>query len=144
MIHVNKSIVIGASVEKVFAYIDNPENLVDIWPSLLEVTDVEMTEKRIGDCYKWVYKIAGMRLSGESKVAEYEKNKRIVRKASGGASTTHAHIFETEGQGTKYTLDVEYTIPVPILGKLAEPIIRKMNENEADVLLANLKAMMEG
>jgi len=45
--------------------------------------------------------------------------------------------------GTKFTATTEYKVPIPLLGKLAESIIVKMNENEADVLLANLKARME-
>jgi hypothetical protein len=38
---------------------------------------------------------------------------------------------------------VEYTVPLPLLGKLAEAFIVKQNEHEADVMLANLKARME-
>jgi hypothetical protein len=38
---------------------------------------------------------------------------------------------------------IEYEIPVPLLGKLAKSFIAKMNENESDVILENLKARME-
>jgi hypothetical protein len=41
------------------------------------------------------------------------------------------------------TVQVEYTVPIPLLGKLAEAFIIKQNEHEADVMLANLKARME-
>jgi len=41
------------------------------------------------------------------------------------------------------TSQVEYTVPVPLLGKLAEAFILKQNEHESDVMLANLKARME-
>jgi len=37
----------------------------------------------------------------------------------------------------------EYTVPILVLGKLAESIILKQNEREADTLLANLKAILE-
>jgi hypothetical protein len=37
----------------------------------------------------------------------------------------------------------EYKIPVPLLGKVAEAFIVKMNENESDTILANLKARLE-
>jgi hypothetical protein len=40
-------------------------------------------------------------------------------------------------------VQVEYTVPVPLLGKLAEAFIIKQNQNEMDVLLANLIAKME-
>jgi hypothetical protein len=38
---------------------------------------------------------------------------------------------------------MEYTVPIPLLGKLAEAFIRRLNENEMDVVLSNLKARME-
>jgi hypothetical protein len=38
---------------------------------------------------------------------------------------------------------VEYSIPGAAVGRLAEPVIHKMNEHEADTILANLKARME-
>ena len=44
---------------------------------------------------------------------------------------------------TKATFVAEYTVPVPLLGKLAESLIVKQNEREAEMLLANVKARME-
>jgi hypothetical protein len=41
-------------------------------------------------------------------------------------------------------MQAEYVVPVPLLGKLAEAFIVKQNENEAEILLANLKARREG
>ncbi len=40
-------------------------------------------------------------------------------------------------------VDGSYIIPVPLVGKLAEPFILRQNENEADTFLANLKARMD-
>ena len=41
------------------------------------------------------------------------------------------------------TFEAEYTVPIPLLGKLAEAFIVKQNEHEAELLLGNLKARME-
>jgi hypothetical protein len=51
--------------------------------------------------------------------------------------------FRPEAGGTKVTFEVEYTVPIPVLGKLAEAIIVKMNDREGELILANLKARME-
>jgi hypothetical protein len=40
---------------------------------------------------------------------------------------------------TKIELKTEYEIPQTLLGKLREPFVRKLNEREADIFLANLK-----
>ena len=40
-------------------------------------------------------------------------------------------------------MKTEYEIPQKLLGKLAEPFVRKLNEREADTFLANLKDRVE-
>jgi hypothetical protein len=46
--------------------------------------------------------------------------------------------------GTKLGLDVDYTIPVPVLGKLAEKVVFKRNQREAQMSMENIKGTMEG
>jgi uncharacterized alkaline shock family protein YloU len=38
---------------------------------------------------------------------------------------------------------VEYEVPVPVLGKLAEAAVRKQNEKELELALSNVKAHVE-
>jgi len=137
-----KSITINAPVEKVFDYISEPTNLPEIWPSLVEVKDVQKLPSG-GTRNRWVYKMAGIRLKGTSEDTEYVPNQRIVSKTKGGAESTQTWMFQPEAGGTKVTFEVEYTVPIPVLGKLAEAIIVKMNEHEGELILANLKARME-
>ena len=136
------SITIKAPVEKVFGYISEPTNLPEIWPSLVEIKDVQSLPNG-GHANRWVYKMAGIRLEGSSEDIEYVANQRVVSRTKGGVESTQTWILQPEGGGTKVTFEVEYTVPIPVLGKLAEAIIVKMNENEGDVILANLKARME-
>jgi hypothetical protein len=44
---------------------------------------------------------------------------------------------------TRVTVETEYTVPIPLLGKLAEAFIVKQNEHEVEMILANLKVRME-
>jgi uncharacterized membrane protein len=48
-----------------------------------------------------------------------------------------------EGDGTKLTMKVEYTIPIPVLGKLAEHLISKQNERNLESSMENIKHMLE-
>lgn len=50
---------------------------------------------------------------------------------------------QPEDGGTKVTVEVEYTVPIPVLGKVAESFIVKANEREIELLLANLKDRLE-
>ena len=144
MVKTVKSITIKAPVEKVFDYISEPTNLPEIWSSVVEVKDVQKLPSG-GTRNRWVYKMAGIRLEGTSESVDTEcvPNQRLVSKTKGGAESTITWMFQPEAGGTKVTFEGEYTVPIPVLGKLAEAIIVKMNEHEVELILANLKARME-
>jgi len=142
MIKTGRSITINAPIKKIFDYLSEPTNQPEIWPSLMEIKDVQ----RLPDGKtknRWVYKMAGIRLEGTSEGVESVTNQRIVSKTKGGVESTQTWTFQPEAGGTKVTFEVEYTVPIPVLGKLAEAIIVKMNEHEGEVILANLKSRME-
>ena len=139
---VEKSIHIEAPVAKVFGYIDVPTNLLEIWPSLVDIRDVERLPSG-GSKFEWTYKMAGVRFDGRSEAVEYVANQRVVTESEGGVSSTITWIFEPEGGGTKVTNVAEYSVHLPVLRKLAESFLARVNENEGEVLLANLKARME-
>jgi hypothetical protein len=52
-------------------------------------------------------------------------------------------MLEPEGADTKVTFTVDYTVPIPVLGKLAEAAIVKLNNHEGDVVMENLKTILE-
>ena len=137
-----RTITINAPVEKVFSYIDEPTNLLEIWPSMVEVKDVQRLPKG-GTSFRFVYKMAGIRFEGTSEDIEYVANERIVTKTKGGIEAIYTWTFQPEDGGTKMTVEVEWTVPVPVLGKLAEAFIVRQQEREFDLLLANLKDKME-
>jgi uncharacterized membrane protein len=142
MVKIERTATINAPVEKVFEYLSQPTNLPEIWPSMVEVKDFKDTPNHIGSTYNWVYKMAGMRFEGSSECVECVANKRTVSKSKGSITSTFDYIFEAVDKQTRFIMKIEYIIPIPLLGKLAETFIKKQNEHEADVFMANLKARM--
>lgn len=142
MATVNKSISINAPIEGVFVYINEPTNLPEIWPSMVDAKDIQRLPNG-GNKFRWVYKMAGMHFEGYSEDTEVVANQKIVSKTEGGLESTVTWALQPEDGGTKVTFQAEYKVPIPLLGKLAEAFIVKQNEHEAEVLLANLKARME-
>jgi uncharacterized protein YndB with AHSA1/START domain len=142
MAKVERSIVMHAPVEKVFGYAAVPSNLPEFIPSMMEVKDVQPLPNG-GHRFRWVYKMAGMRFEGTSEDVEFVPNQRLVAKYSGGIEAIVTWTFLGEAGGTRVTFLGEYTVPVPLLGRLAEAIVVKVNEHETEALLANLKARME-
>ena len=142
MATISKSITINAPIEKVFKYTTDQTSLPEIWPSLVENKVVERLPNG-GTKTQFVYKMAGMRFEGISIDTEFIPNQRVVSKTEGGVESEITWEYKSEGEATKVTFSGEYTVPIPLLGKLAEAFIVKLNENEAETILANLKARME-
>ncbi len=139
---VEKSTLIAASAERIFAYVSEPTNLPEIWPSLVEVRDVSPAANG-GSDFKWTYKMAGMRFEGTSTALDFAPPRRLSAATKGGISSTTTWTLEPEGDATRVTIHADLTVPGKLLGKLAEPLIMRENSKEAEVILANLKARME-
>ncbi len=142
MAKLEKSVMIKAPVEKVFDFMADANNFPEIWPSMVEVRDVQRSAAG-GNKFNFTYKMAGMRIEGASEATEWIKNQRNVTESTKGIQSRFVWTYQPEAGGTKLTVQVEYTVPVPLLGKLAEAFIIKQNQNEMDAMLANLKARME-
>jgi len=87
--------------------------------------------------------MVGVRFEGTTIPIEYVPNKRLVFETKGGIESTFVYDYELEGDGTRLSIEVDYTIPVPVLGKLAESFILKSNERETDTILANVRDICE-
>ncbi|MCJ7662314.1 MAG: SRPBCC family protein [Anaerolineales bacterium] len=142
MASIKKSITIDAPVEKIYEFINEPTNLLEVWPSMVEATDIERLPNG-GTKFNWKYKMAGMTFNGSSEDIEVIAGERIVSKTKGGIDSTITWIFEGEETKTNLTIETEYTVPVPLLGKLAEKFIVKTNDRETETILKNMKDRLE-
>jgi coenzyme Q-binding protein COQ10 len=142
MAKVERSITINAPVDKVFAYVADPANEMEWLPGNTDVRDI--TGQGVGQRWGFTYKLAGLPLKGESEVLEYTLNQRYVTKSKGGIVSTWTWTFSPEDSGTRLNVVVEYTIPVPVLGKVGEKLALGQIEREADLAAANIKARLEG
>ena len=142
MATISKSISIKAPVDRVFAYLIHPEHLPEIWPSLVEVTHVK-TKPDGAHSYDWLYKMAGIKFRGHAETVQVEHDKLVVVKNETGIPSTFRWTYGAKDGATELNLEVDYTVPIPILGKLAAPIVGKLNEHEMVTLLENLKTRME-
>ena len=141
MAKVKKSIVINATVEKVYDYLVDQQNQINWMPSLVDLWDI--SEKGEGQNFKWKYKMSGVMLEGETAVIETVPNKRIGTKTKGAVSSEWLLVFDATDEGTMLEMNIDYTVPIPVLGKVAERIILKRNEREAVSALENIKEIME-
>ncbi|MFC1984742.1 SRPBCC family protein, partial [Chloroflexota bacterium] len=140
MITIGEAVTVNVPVDKIFSYVSTPNNLPKFWPSLVEVTDVQSLPKG-GYKARYVYKMAGMHFKGTGEYTKIVPDKSLVIVASGGISSVLEWTFRRQASRTRVGLIANYEIPIPLLGKLAEVVVKKMNEQELNFMLANLRTI---
>jgi uncharacterized membrane protein len=121
---VRQAVAIGAPVEKVFSYLDVPENSLAFIPQLVEVKEVTplpngghrmrfVTLGRRGKLCEWV-----------SEHVERVPNELVVIHAhTDGVATTATRRFERTSPGTRLRSEVEYRFDVPWPQKVLLPLM---------------------
>jgi len=141
MPRVHKDIDIKAPISRVFSYLEDPRNSPEWMNSMIEVNDIKGAGP--GTHYSWTWKMAGMKLKGESDLVEEIPNQKMVVKSKGTVESVWTFKLEPHGEATHLYLDVDYSIPLPVVGKVAEKIVLKQNEREAEMDIQNIKERLE-
>lgn len=142
MATISNSIHINAPVEEVFAYVTDPSNAPEWFVGMTEASDI--TGSGVGMHYHWKYRMVGVPLQGEGTFIEYVPSERTVLETKGGITSKFTYTFEAHEGGTKLSVETDYTIPIPVLGKLAEKLVLKRNQRESEMSLQNVKERLEG
>ena len=133
---------IHAPAETVFQYLEDKTHFPEFWPSMIEVSDIRSLPSG-GKHFHWVYKMAGVRFEGDTDENEYIPNKKLVGRNEKGIESTVTWLLDEHEGETELTFEAEYKVPVPLVGKIAENVLARINDNEAVALLANIKATLE-
>ncbi len=145
---VRHSVSINAPVEKVFEYLDTPENSLALIPQLIEVKDIAALPNgghrirfvalgRRGKLCEWV-----------SEHVERVPNKLVVVRAQTEQLTSTAtRRFEAIATGTRLTGEVEYRFELPwpqkVLAPLSEFQWRRPGRKQLRRVLEMVKARVE-
>lgn len=141
---VERSTVIHAPVGSVFGVMDDATRLPEYMPGITRVANVVRTPRRVGDSYRVTYTVLGLRFPTKIKVLEWEENKRYVEKMEGSMPGTFSYLCEPQGEDTKVTWKIEYSMPGGILGNAVNRLLlERMNEKTAERGLENLKMICE-
>ncbi len=145
MIKIEKSIVVDAPVEKVFAYISNPEHETEYMPGTDEVKDIQ----RLPDgryTYTEVSKFLGLHLEFKEEQVEVIPNERIVEKMHGGGmeGTMTESLERLEDGKTRVNLIGETTLQVGgPLAKFGEAFFTKYFGHGVEMGMEAAKAQIE-
>jgi uncharacterized membrane protein len=128
--------------EDVFAYMDQPENQLEITPSLTSSETVE-TLSNGGKRVAYTYTMAGVDLDGHIEAVEYDPDRRILWEMTGDLEGEIEWEFEADGDGTVVRYASRYDLPVPVLDAVVEPFAKRYNERELRTTLENLRTRVE-
>ena len=139
---IDKEIIIDAPIAKIYDFISKPSNLPQVCSSLIEIKNEQLLPNG-GYKAEWAYKMAGVRLEGIGEYIEMVPLQYCTIKTKGAIDSTITMTFRTKDNQIRVTLTIKYQILFPLLARLSGKIIVKINEHETEMILANLKAIME-
>jgi uncharacterized protein YndB with AHSA1/START domain len=88
MERIKRTVFIEAPPAKVFGYLMDPKNLPEIWPSMVEVSNVKSKPDGTTQSNDFTYKMAGVKFQGHTEFTDVERDRRIVWKSEGGIKST--------------------------------------------------------
>lgn len=128
----------------VFEFFSRPENLARITPPslgfvILTPTPVEM---KAGAVIEYTIRVAGVKLRWQTLITEYEPPSRFADEQAKGpyAYWRHTHNFEATAGGTRIRDEVQYAMPLGVLGAIAH---RLFVRHELEEIFAYRKSVIE-
>ena len=143
MAQIEASVHINAPVERVFAFTASAENGPVFIPNLDSNSRISVTPTRVGQKWNWQFNLVGVDIRGTAEVSSLEPLKRWALKTEGGTKSEWVYSFLIEREGTQVRLHIDYEVPRSVLGKLAGPVVERLNQKNAEEALANLKIILE-
>lgn len=154
-------VTIDAPIERVFLFMNRPENQARITPALSEVQSLEVLDNG-GKRASYVYSMGPIGLTGEVRAIEFEPNERIVFELTGDLSGTIEWTFEPAGEPitenettahgdeadrTTVTYSAEYDFPrilsLPIVSAVVDRAVTPYNRRQLEATLSNFKQLVE-
>lgn len=144
MIKIEKSIVVNAPVETVFAYVADPTREPEYMTGTDEVKDLQ----RLPDgryTYTLVSKFLGLHLDSKCEQTEVVPNERIVQTMRGGGmdGTVTERFERLEGNKTRVSHASEGTIHVGPLEKFGESFFTKYLGHSVEMAMEAAKMHIE-
>ena len=140
---ISRTIDIQAPVQRVYDFMNDPNNLPSIWPNLVSVSNVVASNGGAFD-FDWNFKMVGVHFKGHAKAEDAQPGRLVRFRNEGGIPSVFVWKYSgIDGAGMRLIVDIEYTMPTPVIGKIAEALAAKINARDLDGMLGNLKDLME-
>lgn len=146
MSSLTRATTVACPPDHVFAVLADVERLPEFSEMTVAVRDGPGRPVQVGDRFEQVVRVLGKELESEWHVVEVNPPSllRFEGTAPGGARAVLVERLVPEGDGTRVELDVEYDLPLGLLGEAVDAVyLHGKNESQAEEILAKLKLLCE-
>jgi hypothetical protein len=140
VINLKKNAIIPAPPDKVFDVVFDTANISEIWRNVSNVRNLQALPNG-GHSFQFDYTMAGLRLSSSGTDLLVLRPDRLVTRTTGGVTSTLSWTFKPilGNTQTDLTLEANYDVPVPLVGRLAEYFVARLNETDITHMLSYLQ-----
>jgi ribosome-associated toxin RatA of RatAB toxin-antitoxin module len=139
-----QSITISAPVDKVFAFVSDPQRAPTFLPGLNRISSLSAPQQQVGRTWEWEFNWLGLTFSGKSQCMQFSPASVYQFQTLTGAHSTWTYRCEPRSSQTQLTLEVDYETPQALLARVATAgILEKLNQHRAAETVANIKALLE-
>jgi coenzyme Q-binding protein COQ10 len=144
MSQIKKSIFVNASTEKIWNTASDPNHWADWYVGLKEVKSI-VGDGSAGTTCEMTFDMSGMKMQFKHTVLEWDPPRKWVGRTEGAIDSISTWTYEPEGEGTRVSVVMDYTVPGSVLGKIADKlVIERRNAEDMEKTLQNLKKLCEG
>lgn len=147
MAHIVRDTHVACPPAAVFAVLLDIERLPEFSDMTVDIRGGPGRPLQVGDTFEQVVRVAGKELETDWRVVAVEPDRllHVEGSAPGSGRATLIERVEPEGDGCRVELDVEYDLPLGFLGEMLDKLfVEGRNEEDAETILAKLKALCEG
>jgi carbon monoxide dehydrogenase subunit G len=144
-------VTIETPVERVLEFVDDPENLAKCAPMVERVVDVGRSGRRVGNSFRVIYRVLGLRFSEDFIVTGFEPPRRhtphrrfqIWQTFHGRAAGTFTWTLEAEGNQTYASLDAAYQLMGGVFGGALDALlVERAVRKGVDQMLESMKRQL--
>jgi uncharacterized membrane protein len=144
MATIEKSVIINASTEAIDKFAINPRTWPE-WVAGIESVDPDNVFPEKGGVLKVKYGAAGMKFDISFTTREIVHGDHVIWDMAGMIDGFQHWSYISAGGGIQVNCKFEYNMPGGGLGAIADKlIVERMNTNNIEQTLANLKKVVEG
>ena len=124
------SLVVKASIEKIWDFFSNPNNLSVLTPKSMKLKIIKPVPPGMFIGQKTKYSVSplfGFRFRWEGEIIDIIEGKQFIDEQRKGPFSywRHHHIFIDQAGGTEIRDQLEYSLPFGALGSIVQPFVHK-------------------